>query len=68
MRSGSATLRLLLNSSKLYAYMDDKAGIEQYMYSLGQCSYMMTVFTLDGWIFDLCVSKYGIVCMWFCNM
>ena len=21
------------------------------------------IYTLDGWIFDLCVSKYGFVCM-----
>ena len=41
MRSGSATLRLLLNSTQLYAYMDDKTGIEQYLYSLRQCGYMM---------------------------
>ena len=23
----------------------------------------LTVYTLDGWIFGLCASKYGFVCM-----
>ena len=27
-----------------------------------------TVYTLDGLIFGLCASKYGFVCMCFCNM
>ena len=28
----------------------------------------LTAYTLDGLIFGLCASKYGFVCMWFCNM
>ena len=28
----------------------------------------LTVYALDGLIYGLCASKYGFVCMWFCNM
>ena len=27
----------------------------------------LTVYALDGLIYGLCASKYGFVCMWFCN-